>query len=148
MGRPPTERASVEATVLARSAPDPRGASFTLAPDQLSFLGEPRDAHVASILPGHVRGEHYHAERRELILVIHEDEFSLHWDEGPGTEARHRMFAGAGAVAIAIEPGAAHALRNDGARTLWLLAASDLPYDPERPDAYRRTVVASSFTDR
>jgi uncharacterized cupin superfamily protein len=135
------ERSSVHATVLAQGAPDARGASFALAAEQLGFLGPLRDVHVASILPGHVRGQHYHAERRELIVVIHEDDFSLHWDEGAGTAARERAFAGAGVVAITVEPHAAHALRNDGTRTLWLLAASDAPYDPRRPDAHPRSVL-------
>lgn len=134
---------AVTGTVLAQAAPDPRGASFSLSPAQLDFVGVPRDMHVASVLPGHVRGDHYHAERRELIVVIHEDDFSLHWDEGPATEARSRTFAGAGVVAITVMPLAAHAIRNDGTRILWLLAASDGPYDLRKPDAHRRPVVAS-----
>jgi len=129
----PIDAEAVTATVLAQAAPDPRGASFSLQPAQLDFLGTARDIHVASVLPGHVRGEHYHAERRELIVVIHEDDFSLHWDDGPATEVSRRTFAGAGVVAITVMPLAAHAIRN----------ASDGPYDERRPDAHRRPVVAS-----
>ena len=139
MARSPGSQ-GVTAVVLEPGAPDARGVSFSLGAEQLEFLGRPRDVHVASILPGHVRGEHFHAERRELIVVIHEDDFSLHWDDGADGERHSRRFTGAGVVVVSIPPMAAHAVRNDGLRPLWLLAASDGPYDPQRPDAHARTV--------
>lgn len=120
---------------------DDRGASFSVAYEYLSFLGEPKDLHVASIRPGCVRGNHYHVERREVIVVIHTDSWSLHWDGGEGSPTSSRRFDGAGVVALAVPPHSAHALRNDGDDALWVLAATDGHYDPDRPDAYRRVVV-------
>lgn len=71
------------------------------------------------------------------------DRWSLHWDAGAETEPSSRSFQKAGALAITIPPHAAHAIRNDGTTTLWLMAATDGPYDPANPDAYRRVVIAS-----
>lgn len=120
---------------------DERGESFSVAREYLDFLGRPQDLHVASILPGHTRGNHFHAERREVILVVHSDRWSLHWDSGPDTPKSSRSFAGRGMVAIAVPQDSAHAIVNDGEEPLWLLAATDGPYDPANPDAYRRIVT-------
>jgi dTDP-4-dehydrorhamnose 3,5-epimerase-like enzyme len=121
---------------------DVRGRSFSVPALCLEYLGEPRDMHVAGIEPGHVRGNHFHVQRRELIVVLPHDAWSLHWDAGADTEPARRRFVDAGAVAIAIPPGAAHAIRNDGAATLWLIAATDGPYDPANPDAHRRVLTS------
>lgn len=120
---------------------DARGSSFSIPPGQLEFLGGACDMHVASIRPGHVRGNHFHAERRELIVVVHEDRWSLHWDRGPDTEVRSQAFSGAGAVAITVPPRAAHAIRNDGEELLWLVATTDAVFDPANPDSHPRRVV-------
>lgn len=128
-------------TVLDDRSDDDRGASFTVAVDHLEFLGAPKDMHVACVRPGKVRGNHFHAERRELIVVIHSDAWSLHWDSGPDTEPDGRSFSGTGAVAVAVPPNAAHAIRNDGDADLWLVASSDGPWHPDRPDAYPRALV-------
>ena len=122
---------------------DQRGLSFSVPAAYLEFIGAPRDIHVASIRPGRVRGNHYHVERKELILVVAGDKWSLHFDTGEGTAVSVRTFAGGTAVAIAMPPHCAHALRNEGLESLWLFAATDGPYDPARPDAFPRRVVAS-----
>jgi dTDP-4-dehydrorhamnose 3,5-epimerase-like enzyme len=120
---------------------DQRGASFSVPLAQLELLGAPKDVHLASIGPGHVRGNHYHVERRELIVVLPHERWSLHWDVGEGTDVSTHTFFGQGAVAIAIPPSCAHAIRNDGSSLLWLIASTDGVYDPTHPDAYRRVVT-------
>jgi dTDP-4-dehydrorhamnose 3,5-epimerase-like enzyme len=132
---------AVTATVLGRGAADARGASFVVAAEQLEFLGAPGDIHVASLLPGHIRGNHFHELRNELIIVIHEDRWSLRSDRGAGTKIASRAFTGAGVVAITVPKGSAHAIRNDGERAIWLLAASDGPYDAGAPDAHPRVLI-------
>jgi UDP-2-acetamido-2,6-beta-L-arabino-hexul-4-ose reductase len=140
--REPTGPREPEIAVLEDRHGDERGASFSLSPRHLKLLGKPGDLHLASIRPGHIRGNHFHALRHELILVIHEDVWSFHWDTGAETKISCRLLRGAGAVAIAVPPLAAHAIRNDGQSDLWLVAATDGPYDPSRPDAYRRIVAS------
>ncbi|GLZ34364.1 hypothetical protein Lesp02_65510 [Lentzea sp. NBRC 105346] len=107
--------------------PDDRGLSFSLP---LELLGAARDTHVATIRPGHVRGNHFHAHKYELIGVLYRGAWSLHWDTGPGTPARHRTFTGDGAVVVAVPKNWAHAVRNDGESEILIIVASDQPYDP------------------
>jgi dTDP-4-dehydrorhamnose 3,5-epimerase-like enzyme len=86
--------------------------------------------HLASSAPGAVRGNHYHLRRREAIVVLPGPNWSLHWDDAEGSAVQHREFNGAGAVLVLVSPGASHAVRNDGAETLWLVAISSEAYDP------------------
>jgi oxalate decarboxylase/phosphoglucose isomerase-like protein (cupin superfamily) len=109
---------------------DTRGLSFTLPPRVLDFLGCVADMHLASIVPGAVRGNHYHLRRREAIVILPGPAWSLHWDEGEGMPAQHRSFPGDEAILVLVSPGASHAVRNDRAAPLWLVACSSEPYDP------------------
>lgn len=120
---------------------DERGESYSVPLEYLEFLGAPKDVHIASIGPGHVRGNHYHVERHELIMVLPHDAWSLHWDTGAETRVSTRTFQESRAVAIAIPPHSSHAIRNDGQALLWLIAASDGLYDPASPDVHRRVVA-------
>ena len=108
---------------------DVRGFSFAMPPEVFDFVGSVADVHVSSSAPGAVRGNHYHARKHRAILALPGTKWSLHWDEGEGTVAQRRSFDGSRAVLVLISPGASHAVRNDGAATLWLVACSSAPYD-------------------
>src|SRR5665213_846487 len=109
---------------------DSRGVSFTVPLSSLDFLGSVRDAHIADILPGAIRGNHYHKLRREVICLRYEDRWSLHWDSGADTKIRTETFAGSGLVLVEIEPLVSHAVRNDGCSTIHMVGFSDLRFDP------------------
>jgi hypothetical protein len=87
-------------------------------------------------------GNHYHALRREVLVVMAVDRWSLHWDEGADTPVRRHEFTGPGAVFVTVPSGMSHAIRNDGAVSMQIIGLSDGPYDATRPDAYPRTVVS------
>lgn len=74
-------------------------------------------------------------------MVIADDKWSLHWDSGEGTPRQVQNFAGPGSVVIRIQPGASHAIRNDGSLPLRFVGLSDSPYDPSNPDAFPRKVT-------
>jgi oxalate decarboxylase/phosphoglucose isomerase-like protein (cupin superfamily) len=133
-------------TVLDDSS-DERGWSFSLLEQQLSLIGKIKDMHLATIRPGSVRGNHYHAHRGELITVIFQDAWSLHWDTGEGTRPRHRGFEGSGAVSFAPPLNWSHAVRNDGRTDLMLVASSDAPYDRHATDDVRRDAIRRVVTD-
>ena len=116
---------------------DARGFSFTTPAQALDFLGNVADIHLASTGPGAIRGNHYHLRRRETIVLLPGTPWSLHWDEGEGTETQHRRFDGSSATLVLVSPGASHAVRNDGETLLWLVACSSLPYDPSESVARR-----------
>ena len=109
---------------------DARGFSFTMPSEAIDFVGRVADMHLASTEPGSVRGNHYHLRRREAIVLLPGTAWSLHWDEGEGTTTQHRSFDGSKAVLVLVSPGASHAVRNNGATPLWLVACSSEPYDP------------------
>jgi dTDP-4-dehydrorhamnose 3,5-epimerase-like enzyme len=113
-----------------RDSGDRRGSSFTLPNEALKFIGTVVDVHMASMVPGAVRGNHYHTRRREAIVVLHESPWSLYWDEGEGTPLEKLIFEESGATLILISPGASHALRNDGKQQMAIVAFSSEEYDP------------------
>lgn len=130
-------------TVLKNSG-DERGSSFP-APEECFADGFPvRDAHLSTLLPGHVRGNHFHVERNEILLVMSVGGWSLHWDSGVGTPVDVREFDGSSAVVIHVPPYASHAIRNDGGAPLQIVGMTDGPYDPAAPDAFSRPVVGTS----
>jgi len=123
---------------------DQRGFSYSLQDGQLSFLGSVDDVHFSMTLPGHIRGNHFHRLRKEVLVVCFEDCWTLAWDQGEGTIPELRKFEGAGTVVVEIDPLAAHAVRNDGQRPLLIFAMSNGLYDPANPDAYGRIVLPAS----
>ena len=118
---------------------DTRGPSFTVPADALAFVGRVADVHLASTTRGAVRGNHYHLQRREALIVLPGAKWSFHWDDGEDSAALHREFQGKSAVLVLLSPGASHAVRNDSDDTLWLVAISSEPYDPA--DSVMRKVV-------
>lgn len=119
---------------------DTRGSSF---PVPASWLDAPfvvADIHVSTVLPGHVRGDHYHAKRHEILIVSSGARWSLFFDDGPRTTAQRRTFSGTRAVLIAVPLLASHAIRNDGDTALHITGLTDGPYDPSAPDAFTRKV--------
>ena len=109
---------------------DARGSSFTISPAILSFLGRIADVHVSTLLPGHVRGNHFHTRKNEVLIVLRQSEWSLHWDNGEGTPVQVKQFSGQGAEVVLIEPGSSHAVRNIGASELTIIALNSEAYDP------------------
>src|SRR3954451_3531378 len=120
---------------------DARGGNFTPPQEWFSLLYKVKHVHLTTLHPGHVRGNHYHVDRSELIIVFHADSWSLHWDSGPDTTAAHRVFKGSGATIIAVPPFFSHAIRNDGGMDLQLVALSDGEYSAANPDTYPRPVT-------
>lgn len=118
---------------------DARGFSFSMPAEALAFVGSTADIHVVAARPGAVRGNHCHARWREALIVLPGSKCSLHWDEGEGTATQHREFLGDSAVLVLVPPGTAHALRNDGAVDLWMVAISSEPYNPS--ETVRRGLI-------
>jgi dTDP-4-dehydrorhamnose 3,5-epimerase-like enzyme len=132
--------ANVELIRLADTG-DQRGSSFPLGGEWLQFLGRAVDCHVMTVRPGQVRGNHYHAKKREILIVVYKDRWSLCWDNGPATEIQRRSLTGSGAAMVKVEPLASHAIVNDGQLDLFVMALCSEPYDPSAPDSFPRMVA-------
>jgi hypothetical protein len=126
---------------LLENSGDERGLSFQTGPQWIAFLGKLDDAHIATILPGSSRGNHYHLQRREVIAVLFTDEWQLAWDQGMGTAVSVKQFSGAGAVLVEVDPGASHAIANTGKELLWIVGLSNGAWDPRAPDSYPRKLL-------
>jgi dTDP-4-dehydrorhamnose 3,5-epimerase-like enzyme len=119
---------------------DARGRSFPVIGGWLTTGFVVRDTHVSTILPGSTRGNHYHLKRNEVLLVMFEDRWSFHWDNGPNTLSVSRGFTRPGAVLLQVPRGTSHAIHNDGTQALNLVGLTDGPFDPAAPDAFPRKV--------
>jgi dTDP-4-dehydrorhamnose 3,5-epimerase-like enzyme len=126
----------VEAYILSDEG-DARGRAWALGKG-VGFLAAIEDVHVMTLNPSCVRGNHFHRKKREILIVEHEGEWTLFWDDGPESEPQARRFQQAGAVAVLVPPGCAHAVENCGPRAMRVISISDRPYDPNVPDAHRR----------
>jgi dTDP-4-dehydrorhamnose 3,5-epimerase-like enzyme len=121
---------------------DDRGSSYTPGPNWHAFLARIAELHITTVLPGKIRGNHVHLRKRELLLVIHADKWSFHWDEGAAASSEQVVFEGGGAELIAVPPGCSHAVRNDGLASLTVLGFTDEVYNPADPDVEKRPVAA------
>jgi len=119
---------------------DDRGSSYTPDDNWNSFLETIAALHVTTVLPGKIRGNHVHMRKREILLVVHADTWSFHWDEGIGTYSHHFVIEGGGAELIEVPPGCSHAVRNDGSVAMTVFGLSDRLYSMADPDSERRLV--------
>jgi dTDP-4-dehydrorhamnose 3,5-epimerase-like enzyme len=120
---------------------DIRGSSFQPGPELITFLGNLADMHIASILPGCIRGNHFHIKRREVILVIFADDWRVAWDQGTDTQVTVKSFSGFGAAVVEVDPYASHAVANTGKALLWVIGLSNGSWDACDPDSYPRIVL-------
>jgi hypothetical protein len=106
------------APLVARS--DARGSVFNV---ELPI--DVAECHVATIRPGAIRGNHFHLQRSEVLVIMYTDRWTLLWDEGEGTPVQQRAYEGSGAVVLEASPRTAHAVRNDGAHDLQIISLGD-----------------------
>jgi dTDP-4-dehydrorhamnose 3,5-epimerase-like enzyme len=104
----------------------------------LDFIPLPPSAihniHLCELQPGAIRGNHMHGRQTEWIVV----------SGGPvtiavaaGERREQHTFSGEQPVMLMVRPGAAHAVRYDGAERAYLTAITDTPYDFTNPDVTR-----------
>jgi dTDP-4-dehydrorhamnose 3,5-epimerase-like enzyme len=108
---------------------DGRGAAFFVEPDTLAWLGPVADLHVVAIGPGKVRGNHKHAQRREVIVLHYHGGVEIAWREPQALRTQHLRFDGQGGLLIRIEPGTLHAFRNIGDGFVEIVSLSNGRFD-------------------
>jgi len=116
---------------------DSRGVVFEpLAADRLA---EQRNVHVVISRPGVVRGNHFHLQETETIVVagpalirVREDGI-LRDIEVPDKQA-YRFI---------LPPGVAHAIKNTGDRPNILVGFNTSKHDPEHPDTVEDILIES-----
>jgi dTDP-4-dehydrorhamnose 3,5-epimerase-like enzyme len=117
---------------------DDRGFCFTIPAQAFDFLGHVQEMHVVQLLPGAIRGNHYHQQRKEALIVFYEDEWLLAWQKPNEGDAQQQIFSGQGAVLITLEPNTIHALKNTGHQNITAISCSNLNV----MDTVRQVLVA------
>lgn len=95
--------------------------------------------HIVSLAPGKTRGNHVHRVQVEKIVPVGGCRFVA---ENPETGERlDRVFAPNELAVITIEPGIAHAFRNESASETYLVVVADRPYNSTSPDVEPRLIL-------
>ncbi|WP_327008427.1 hypothetical protein OHA72_14940 [Dactylosporangium sp. NBC_01737] len=131
----------IEIEQIANSG-DARGGSFPVDPSRFGSPFPIHDMHISTLLPGHIRGDHYHVKRNEILIVSPGVRWTLFFDAGPDTVPEKLEFDGSTAVVMSVPPLVSHAIRNDGDGALHIIGLTDGPYDPTAPDAFTRKVTS------
>jgi UDP-2-acetamido-2,6-beta-L-arabino-hexul-4-ose reductase len=120
---------------------DERGFNFKFPDSVFPFIGNISYAHASSVIPGTIRGNHYHVDKKEILLILNSDNCTIGWDTGDGTEIQKAEYQEEAAVLLEIEPGSSHAIKNTGNKLVTIFAFSNKRFDPESPDTHRRVVL-------
>jgi len=120
---------------------DLRGWTFRIPEEALELLGEIHEMHMASIMPGCIRGNHMQLGRKEILFLHFETECQVAWAFRNSDQIHIQTFDGPGGVMVQIVPEIVHAIKNTGSEPAVLLACSDGAFDPEYKDTERRVVL-------
>jgi len=95
---------------------------------------------VASINPGHTRGNHYHLKRLEWSLVINGN--AEYYLEDLKTKKRTKIkVSSKRPKVITIFPGTAHAVKNTSQKIIYIVEAKNNIYNPKKPDSVFYKVI-------
>lgn len=120
---------------------DERGWLYSLPAESLLFLGEVNEMHLGAIEPDAIRGNHFHPNRKEVLLVQHQTQWEFLWQFPDEDEPHVESILGHGGVVIEILPGVVHTLRNTGTHSLIMAAFSNRAYVPDSDDTQRLILV-------
>ncbi len=118
---------------------DQRGFCFILPPQVFDFLGAVQEMHVVELLPDAIRGNHYHQQRKEALIVVYEDDWLFAWQDLTADVAQQQVFSGRGAVLIALQANMIHAVKNIGQRNVVAVSCSNL----DVKDTVRQVLIDS-----
>jgi hypothetical protein len=82
----------------------------------MHFHGGVHHLHIATVTPRAVRGNHFHAGRREVLVALADDSRPFSWDAGPDRPVRQRRSPSVKALTIEIQPSSSHAVAR---KRLW-----------------------------
>ena len=120
---------------------DKRGALYNISDTDMKFLDKVKNTHFGRISPGSIRGNHYHHQTKEMLIITYSDRWTLAWSEKDSTDVFKRKFAGSGAVLIKINEKTAHSVKNNGDKDLEIIALSNRIFPKENPDIFYRDLL-------
>ena len=121
---------------------DTRGALYNILDADLQFLDKIQNIHFGRISPGSIRGNHYHHQGREMLIIGYLDTWMLAWAEKGSSEISKKEFTGSGAVLIKVNEGIVHSVKNTGDKDLEIIALSNRIFSKEDPNITTRILLA------
>jgi dTDP-4-dehydrorhamnose 3,5-epimerase-like enzyme len=120
---------------------DIRGALYNILDTDLQFLDKILNIHFGRIRPGSIRGNHYHHQSKEMLIITYSDIWTLAWAKQDSSEIFKKEFTGSGAVLIKVNEGAAHSVKNTGDEDLEIIALSNRAFSIENPDTFYKDLL-------
>ena len=120
---------------------DTRGALYNILDTDLQFLDKIQNIHFGRICPGSIRGNHYHHQSKEMLIISYSDIWTLAWAKKDSDEISKKEFTGSGAVLIKVNEGIVHSVKNNGDKDLEIIALSDRIFSKETPDTFSKILL-------
>ncbi len=110
--------------------------------EAFEFLDGAMEMHITELKSGAVRGNHWHDNRNEVMVVQADSQWQFAWSEDKDTPPAETLsFAACEFAAILIPRLTCHAIRNCGEKPIWVAAIADGKYDGITPDTYARILL-------
>ena len=90
---------------------DLRGDSYYIPREAIDFIGVVVEIHFATIAPLAVRGNYYHINRNEFIIINFSDCCELAWKDLESKNIYQKTFEGCGAILIEVMSNVVHAIK-------------------------------------
>ncbi len=99
-----------------------------------------KQVYVATINPGHIRGNHYHLKRKEWFFLVG-GKAKIYLQNVKTKEKTCLNISPGKPNVITIFPGIAHAVKNTGKEMIYLVSAQSDVYDPKNTDTFFHQVI-------
>ena len=120
---------------------DIRGALYNIPDTDMQFLDKIQNIHFGKIRPNSIRGNHYHHQSKEMLIISYSDTWTLAWAKKDSSEISKKEFAGSGAVLIKVNEGIVHSVKNNGDKDLEIIALSNRIFSKENPDTFSKILL-------
>ena len=120
---------------------DKRGVLYNISDAHMQFLDKIKNTHFGRISPGSIRGNHYHHQTKEMLIISYSDIWTLAWAEKDSAEISKKEFTGSGAVLIKINDEIAHSVKNNGNKDLEIIALANRIFSQENPDTFSKILL-------
>jgi dTDP-4-dehydrorhamnose 3,5-epimerase-like enzyme len=120
---------------------DKRGALYNIPDTDLQFLDKIQNIHFGEIHPNSIRGNHYHHQGKEMLIITYSDSWTLAWSEKDSADISKEEFTGSGAVLIKVNEGVVHSIKNNGDKDLEIIAFSERIFSKEDADTFTRILL-------
>ena len=120
---------------------DIRGALYNISDSDMQFLDKIKNIHFGKICPGSIRGNHYHHQSKEMLIISYLDTWTLAWAKKDSDEISKKEFTGSGAVLVKVNEGVVHSVKNNGNKDLEIIALSNRIFSKENPDTFYRGLM-------